>query len=273
ETENIYTKLKSQEGKATVVFMGHWDSKSQTFPSSLRIILIILAVFGALILVIIYLILSIIRIFIPFEIYLLNLILFSSSIVIAIIGSLNFFNKTGNQSPGAYDNASAVGVVIELARYFKNNPLNNIDFIFLAPSSEELNLGGIKDFLKKHKEEFDIDTTYFINYDLIGGNIIKLIYSFGIPRKVSSHKLNKLFLNSAKELNLKIKDQYLPTGAWSDYMPVVYEGFEACWLATLPGLKMVHTKNDNMELITNKGLKDILELTIKVIEKLNSEYN
>ncbi|TFG05446.1 MAG: hypothetical protein EU539_09320, partial [Promethearchaeota archaeon] len=49
ETENIYTKLKSQEGKATVVFMGHWDSKSQTFPSSLRIILIILAVFGALI--------------------------------------------------------------------------------------------------------------------------------------------------------------------------------------------------------------------------------
>ena len=274
ETENIYVNLKNDDSKGTVVFIAHWDSKSQLFSSSMRIIIIITAALGAIIILLLYLILSIIQIFLPYQIPILNHVLLGTSIAISIIGILNFFNKTGNDSPGAYDNAAGVGVVIELARYFKNNSLNNLDFIFLSTSSEELNLGGIKSFLQQYKDRFDKESTYFINLDLIGGtDFIRIITSFGIPRKVSSKKLNELFLNSAKELNIKAKDIYLPTGAWSDYMPVVQEGFEACWIASQPGLKLVHTKKDDMSIVSKDSIKNTLNLCVEVVKKLNNEFS
>ncbi|MFW9882089.1 MAG: hypothetical protein ACFFG0_54185, partial [Candidatus Thorarchaeota archaeon] len=97
--------------------------------------------------------------------------------------------------------------------------------------------------------------------------------SYGIPRKISSKKLNTLFLESAKEKQIKIKDIYFPTGVWSDYMPVVQEGFEACWLGSEPGLKFVHTEKDDMNLVSKEGIKNILTLCIDVIKKLDDEFN
>ncbi len=274
ETENIYTKLKSKNSKANLIFMGHWDSKSQSFPTSTRVVIFLLSVFGSIILMLIYFILSLLKIFINLNMPILNNILLDISIVIAIIGGINYFNKTGNNSPGAFDNAAAVGTLIELARYYKVNPINNIDLLFLSTSSEELNLGGAINFIQKNKDQFDKKSTYFINFDLIGGHeLIRLISSYGIPRKVSSKKLNKLFLECSEELNIKLKEIYAPTGAWSDYMPIVHEGFEACWLGSQPGLKFVHTKKDTMNLISKEGLKNILLLCIDVVKKLENEYN
>lgn len=274
ETENIYTKLKSKNSKATVIFMSHWDSKSQTFSVNFRIIIIMISAFGGLSLSILYLILTLIQLIIRFESILLNITLFILVIFIAINGLLNFFNKAGNNSPGAYDNAAAVGILIELAKCFKIHPIENIDFIFLSTSSEELNLGGAKYFIKKYGKEFDKNSTYFINFDPIGGNeLIRIITSFGVPRKSSSKKLNELFLSSAMELKLAAKNYYLPTGAWSDYMPIVREGFEACWIATTPGGKYVHTKKDDMNLIDIIALKNVLNLSLEVIKKLNKELS
>ena len=274
ETENIYINLKSNNSKAKIIFIAHWDSKSQTFPSSIRILIFMIFAFGCIMLYITYLILSIIKVFISFDVPLLNHILLVISIIIVIIGCLNYFNKTANNSPGAYDNAAAVGTVIELARYYKYNPIDNLDFIFLCTSSEELNLGGSKHFIQKYKKEFDKNSTYFFNFDLIGGKeLIRLITSYGIPRKITSKKLAKLFLQSAKELSIKLKDIYLPTGAWSDYMPIVQEGFEACWIGSQPGLKYVHTKKDNMDLVSKEGIKNVLLLCVDVVEKLNNEFN
>lgn len=274
ETENIYVDLKSNNSKAKVIFIAHWDSKSQTFSSSIRVLIFMIFAFGCIMLYISYLILSIIKVFISFDVPLLNYILLVSSIIIVIIGCLNYFNKTANNSPGAYDNAAAVGTVIELARYYKNNPIDNLDFIFLCTSSEELNLGGAKHFIQKYKKDFDKNSTYFINFDLIGGKeLIRLITSYGIPHKVTSKKLANLFFQSAKELKINIKDIYLPTGAWSDYMPIVQEGFEACWIGSQPGLKYVHTKKDDMELVSKEGIKNVLLLCVDVVEKLNNEFN
>lgn len=272
-TQNIYTELKSKNSKAKVIFIGHWDSKSQTFPSSLRIILLMVALFSFIIIILLYLVFSIFQLIFAFNNLILNNVLLYSCVAVSIISNLNYFNKTGNMSPGAYDNAAAVGVIIELAKYYKNNPMENIDFIFLSTSSEELNLGGAKHFIQNHKKEFDRKSAFFINLDPIGGNeLVRLITSYGIPRRSSSKKLKDLFLNSASKLNIKIKDVYLPTGAWSDYMPIVQEGFEACWLGSQPGLKYVHTKKDNMDLVSKQGIKNILLLCADVVTNLNKEF-
>lgn len=274
ETENICVNSRSENSNCKVIFMGHWDSKSQTFPPSTRIIIFFIFVFGSLILYLSYFILSLLKLLINFNLPILNNILLDICIIIAIVGAFNYFNKTGNNSPGAFDNAAAVGVLIELARYYKINPVNNIDLIFLSTSSEELNLGGAIHFIQSYKDKFDKNSTFFINLDFIGGSeLIRLISSYGIPRKISSKKLNKLFLESAKELKIEIKDIYAPTGVWSDYMPIVQEGFEACWLGSQPGLKFVHTKKDDMNLISKEGIKNILYLCANVIKKLDNECN
>lgn len=272
ETENFYTTLKNENAKGTVIFMAHWDSKSQTFPSAVRILILILTILGGISLLVILLILSILKIFIPFNLPILNHILLLISIGLAGIGFLNYFNKTGNKSPAAFDNAASVGTLIELSRYYKENPPSNLECIFLSTSSEELNLGGAKDFIKRHESEFDKQTTYFINYDGIGGSgYVRLITSYGIPRKSSSKHLNKLFNEAADELAIDLRDVYLPTGAWSDFMPMVKKGFKACWLASNPGLKYVHTPKDTMDLVSKKGLKNGLDLTLEVVSKLNNE--
>ena len=68
-------------------------------------------------------------------------------------------------------------------------------------------------------------------------------------------KLMELFLENSEELNIKIKNIYLPTGVRSDYMPIIQEGFEACWIGSQPGLKYVHTEKDNMDLVSKQGIK------------------
>jgi len=274
KTENIWVDLKSKNSRGKVIFMGHWDSKSQVFPTSTRIMIFLIFIFSSLILYMLYCILSLLKILINFELPILNNILLDVCIITALIGALNYFNKTGNNSPGAFDNAAAVGSIIELARYYKTNPTNNIDLTFLSPGSEELNLGGVIHFIHNFKDKLNSDSTYFINLDFIGGSeLIRLTSSYGIPRKNSSKKLNTLFLESANEKQIKIKDIYSPAGVWSDFMPVVQEGFEACWLGSEPGLKFVHTKRDDMNLVSKEGIRNILTLCVDVIKKLDNEFN
>jgi hypothetical protein len=274
ETENIWVDLESKNPKCKVILMGHWDSKSQSFSSTIRVIIFLIFAFGSLFLYLIFFILSLINIFINLNIPILNNILLDVCIFLAIIGALNYFNKTGNLSPGAFDNAAGVGSVIELARYYNLNPPNNVNLTFLSPGSEELNLGGAVHFIEKMKNKLHKDRTFFINLDLIGGSeLIRLTTSYGIPRKSSSKKLNALFKESAKEHNIRIKDIYSPTGSWSDFMPIVQEGFEACWLGSQPGLKHVHTKRDNMNLVTKEGIKNVLTLCVDVVKMLDLEFN
>jgi len=272
ETENIYVNLKSKNSLANLIFIAHYDSKSQVISSIIRIYLIIVSVFGGLILLVVIFVLSVLKIIFAFNNLILDNILLGVSIVIGILAILNFFNKVGNKSPGATDNGTSVGTVIALSKYFKNNPLENIDFTFLITGSEELNLGGAIDFIQKHKNELDKDITYFINYDLVGANgVLRNVTSHGIPKKTTSTKLNELFRNSSKDLGIEIKEIYFPTGAGGDHMPIVSLGYKACVLGSAGCIKYVHSKKDTMSLVSKEGLDNIFSLSIEVANRLNKQ--
>ena len=272
ETENIYVNLKSKNSLANLIFIAHYDSKSQVYSSIFRIYLIMGSVFGGIILLVVFFVLSVLKIIFMFNNLILDNILLGVSIVIGILTILNFFNKVGNKSPGATDNATSVGTVIALSKYFKNNPLENIDFTFLITGSEELNLGGAIDFIQKHKNELDKDITYFINYDLVGAHgVLRNVTSHGIPKKTTSTKLNELFRNSSKDLGIEIKEIYFPIGAAGDHMPIVNMGYKACVLASTGSMKYVHSKKDTMSLVSKEGLNNIFSLSIDVANRLNKE--
>lgn len=272
ETENIYVNLKSKNSLANLIFIAHYDSKSQVYSTIVRIYLIMASVFGGIILLVVFFVLSVLKIIFMFNNLILNNILLGISIVIGILAILNFFNKVGNKSPGATDNATSVGTVIALSKYFKNNPLENIDFTFLITGSEELNLGGAIDFIQKHKNELDKDITYFINYDLVGAyGVLRNVTSHGIPKKTTNTKLNELFRNSSKDLGIEIKEIYFPMGAGGDHMPIINLGYMACVLGSAGCIKYVHSKKDTMSLVSKEGLNNILSLSIEVANRLNKE--
>ncbi len=275
DAENVIVNLKSKNSKATVVVMAHLDSKGQFFPKIFTIIMFIVPVFGFIIFGVLYLILSIVMILLALENLVLFVILFVISVIIAIIAGLNSFNIVNNASSGASDDGAGVGAIIELSRFFKKNPLENIDLIFFATGAEELDTGGSRNFIKTHKNEFDRKKSFFINLDSFGGKEpARLINRFGIPKRSGSKMLGDLFLESAEELNIRINDIYMPAGAWSDFMPMVRAGFEACWIDfSSDSIKYVHTRKDTISKISQEALNKGILLCADVIKKLNKKYS
>jgi Peptidase family M28 len=73
-------------------------------------------------------------------------------------------------SPGADDNASGVGVLIELIKFFKHlNIPEGIRIRFIAFGAEESGLVGSRAYLNKHSVSLD-QCELLINLDQVGGN-------------------------------------------------------------------------------------------------------
>jgi hypothetical protein len=72
--------------------------------------------------------------------------------------------------PGAADNASGVALLLEIARYFKQKPVQpGLQIEFAALGAEEIGLLGSKAFLVRHAatlSQYDLD----FNIDTVGGN-------------------------------------------------------------------------------------------------------
>ena len=100
DTENLYTELKREDCKLNIIILAHHDTKSQILPSHIRMNLIIFMVFGGFVLLIVYIIFSLIKIFLNSDFMLVNNILLICALIISILAMINYFNKTGNESPG-----------------------------------------------------------------------------------------------------------------------------------------------------------------------------
>lgn len=272
-TENLYTELISIDPLANVVILAHHDTKSQLFPSYIRTILIIIVVFAGLLLFILYMVFSMLKIFFMIKLLIIDNILFIFALIIASLAFANFFNKTGNKSPGSTDNATSVGAVLELSKYYRNNPIQHINFTFLITGSEELNLGGAGDFITKHENKYDKKTTFFINFDLVGSTgPIFIISAYGIPKKMNNSRLVEYYSKAGKKFELEIQCKYIPTGSWGDHEPIIKQGFEALFIGSRGCEKKVHTKYDNMDLVSREGLRNILKITVEVIKMINEDF-
>jgi len=73
------------------------------------------------------------------------------------------------QAPGATDNATGVGAMLEIAKTLAENPLQNSNLIIVGTGSEETGLSGMRDFIKRHRAQIEALPAYFINFESIGG--------------------------------------------------------------------------------------------------------
>ena len=72
-------------------------------------------------------------------------------------------------SPGANDNSSGVLVLLELARRLAGNRPPAVSVRLLATGAEETGMLGVREYIRRHGEEFRKRDVLFINIESVGG--------------------------------------------------------------------------------------------------------
>lgn len=260
----IATNGKKQTGNTPVLlFVAHHDSKSQILPIAVRAVAYGIAIVGLILLTVI----SVAQV--------ITLVWLSHPIVWSIAGITTFcllllqINLTQNRSPGGFDNASGVGVMLEVARVVMARDEKK-SITFLATGAEEYGMCGALRYIQKYTDEHDHNRTYVINLDGLGvGNGVNLVTRYGIPPVRTTRKLAKTFWTSGESLGVQVSERYLPIGVGLDSIPIASRGFETVTLTAgdvgSVALK-IHSKRDNADLLNVESLQQVGELITDVIE-------
>ncbi len=256
-TCNLTCSIPPLEAKrGTVIYMAHHDTKSQTLAALQRVICFvgwaatILAGLG------IFAIMGVLHLLIiggampPSGQYALDVLnLVADGVVIALTCCTIplAFNKVGNASPGALDNASGVSVVYLIGKQLRAHPFKSLEARLVINGAEELGLFGAKDYVAKHGGELDRASTWVINIDTIGckGAVTEVwdTMGFPIPRKVSPF-LSKVAHDAASSLGHDILHQYLPFGAATDRMVFSRIGYDGIDFGNRGSAMLIHTRRD-----------------------------
>ena len=264
-TENIVATNNANRDNNTpaFLFVAHYDSKSQVLPIAVRMVAYGIAIVGLIALTVVMLVKVIALIWLP------NYIVWSIAGITSFCLLLLQINLTENRSPGAFDNASGVGVMLEVARVMMaRNEKKSVTF--LATGAEEYGMCGALRYIQAHVDEYDRENTYVINLDGLGvGNGVNLITRYGIPPTRTTRTLRNLFRTSSEALGIRASERYLPIGVGLDSIPIASRGFETVTL-TARGVGRValkiHSKQDRSELLNEESLQQVGELIVDVIE-------
>ena len=264
-TENIIAKNNANRDDNTpaFLFVAHYDSKSQVLPIAVRMVAYGIAIIGLMALTIVMLVKVISLIWLP------NYIVWSIAGITSFCLLLLQINLTENRSPGGFDNASGVGVMLEVARVVMARDERK-SVTFLAAGAEEYGMCGALRYIQTHADEYDPENTYVINLDGLGvGNGVNLITHYGIPPTRTTRTLGNLFRTSSEALGIRVSERYLPIGVGLDSIPIASRGFETVTL-TARGVGSValkiHSKQDRIELLNAESLQQVGELIVDVIE-------
>lgn len=279
-TANIEAVI-DREAEQTLVFMAHYDSKSQPVGMLPRLILAILCG-GSAILIALYSALyqawigdylQLMPADIQVKLQWINAVMVMLGFLIIATLSVFFILPASNESPGALDNATGTAVLLALVRHFAPNPPDGFNIRFLFTSAEEEGLIGSVRYMEKMESKLPQDKTFFINLDSVGGTgSLKIINRYGIPPLTSSRKISKILQNIAKQENIPAKEFYSPAGAGYDSLPPSIRGYEAVTLVCTgfdKALWDMHSQNDGMENIKGESMEKAFNLCRGAVEKWN----
>lgn len=240
-SENLVASLPpdpdAEEAPARVVFMAHYDSKSQFLPTGLRVALVVAATALCALLALGALAASAGA---PSPLP-GRIAAGLSAIVVAALAALAA-NVTGNRSPGALDNGTGLGTLLELARTWRPRPEAPAEALWVATGSEELGLDGARDFLGRHEAWWREKPTLLINLDSVGAG--DRLYLAGEPGAL------RLAAETAARLGLPWA-RLRVLGAAMDHEPFAARGLAALsLLGDVVGKSLVfHSSRDQIELV------------------------
>jgi len=250
--------------------VAHYDSKSQYLPLVVRIALFVILVAGSLVF-------SILNGFNFFAGSLTPLV-FVTGILVIICGIPLLFLDYGNNSPGAIDDASGVGLVLHLAEIIANQPelIGKLGITVLITGAEELAVKGSLAYVQQNnsylKSQAKRGGLHILNFDGIG--VEGKLYIVGSDRGQAygtGGELYCLVQQSAAEKGISIGRFSLP-GAMFDHVPFAEAGFNAVSIIGIGKHSIsVHTANDSPEKLHERGFDQAGRLALGVIENLSGK--
>jgi Zn-dependent M28 family amino/carboxypeptidase len=157
-------------------------------------------------------------------------------------------NVTGNSSPGALDNGSAVGTLLELARAWRPLPHAPLEVFWVASGAEEVGLEGARYFLRQRETWWYEKPTLLINLESVGAG--SHVYLAGEPRSLQ--------LARASAEALKVPHSRLRVvGAGMDHEPFAARGLAAVTILgdVVRSSLALHSARDDMRLIDPLALE------------------
>jgi hypothetical protein len=267
-SQNIMAEMIVKKGLSEIIFLAHYDSKSQTFPIIMRIFFNVTGI--------LFVIISIVSVWIFFVTgaKIPEWFSFLCGMLSFIPFFLLLFNFTRNLSPGALDNASGVGVVLELARCLKGWQ-GGANIRFLLTGAEELGLAGAIRFIQKYEKILNKDNTYFINFDGIssGGNPV-ITVRYGILYKKTSQRLFQVIKDVFNKAGIRVRSSWLLIGAGLDSIPIASRGYESVTVSCGGMKKMgkiVHSPYDTSENLSAEALKLVGDAMITLVHEISRE--
>ncbi len=268
-SRNIYVRAAGKEPHTDVILLAHYDSKSQSIPIVARVVCYSLFTVGLVVLS-----LAALALLVAGGGEWAGETLFGAGALLVILTLPLLFNRTGNRSPGALDNASGAGIVLELARGCSEGVPDGLDVTFLFTGAEEAGLAGAVRFMQDHRGDYSGKSTYCIAYDGAGApGKIRVTSRYGLPPVRTSRRLVGLVLEQCTRLGYPAGEVTLPVGAGLEQTPVSHHGIE---VVTVHSGKLgrpvlaVHSAGDVLENIDPDALGRCGRLGSEVLEALAS---
>lgn len=271
ETKNIIAALPDTSTDPSLphlYLLAHYDSKSQYLPLVVRIALFVVLIIGSLIFAGLILLSVFNELFTPLSL--------AIGILVILSGIPLLFLDYGDDSPGAIDDASGVGLVLYLAETIAKNPQINqkLGITVLITSAEELAVKGAQAYITENesclRNRAGGGELHVLNFDGIGvdGKIHLVGGSKGSSRS-SGDNLISLLQQSAGELGIPVGRFSLP-GTLFDHIPFAKTGYDALSMVGIGrSTWFIHSKNDLPEKLHIDGFDQAGRLAIGVIEKLS----
>jgi len=274
ESKNMFVKVPAKkidpDKAGNIIFSGHIDSKSQAYSTTIRVFVYkvwLYAGFFAAIFILIDIFTDIEGIKIAARI---------ATVVIMIDNIVLLLLTTGNKSLGALDNASGMTCVFEIARYFREHPLDNYNVWCCQFGAEELGTMGSRNFVKSYEEQFEIGKIFQFNFEMLGikgvNCKVQMMETYGIPKKNISPTLTKYLKGAAKELGLFIECFHLATGAHTDTVPFHQREYDAIDIMTRESAKYAHTKKDTPDKIDKSISREACLITVQAALLLDKDF-
>ena len=270
-TKNLVATLPNSSKDPTLphlYLVAHYDSKSQKLPLVIRIALFVIVIIGSLVFAGLNLFNMVNEVFIPFSIVI--------GFVVILCGIPLLFLDYGNDSPGAIDNASGVGLVLHLAEVISKNPtfIEKLSLTVLITSAEELAVKGAQAYVKRNKfylrRQAEAGGLHVLNFD--GPGVDGKLYLVGGERRIAQspdNNLSSLVRQSCKELGFSIGRFSLP-GAMFDHIPFAEDKYDAVSIVAIgKSTWSIHTSMDTPDKLHIRGFEQAGHLAIRVIEKLS----
>jgi hypothetical protein len=264
-SRNIIAMHPSQDAHLNVLFTAHYDSARHILGGPFQS-----ALFGALSLLqaaTAALILAATLAALPAGYVLLALV------PAGLLTLLAQFTIIRNDSPGAYDNASGVALLLELARAFATSR-PQVNLAFIATGAGEAGRCGAVALMQSEMfgAHFPPERSIVINLDGIGSKgPIRVSDRYGLPPSRTGVLVADLCRRVCDRFGLEARSVWTPAGAALDHIPFAAHGYQAVTLSTAgwnKAFRSAHTRHDTPEHLDVATLELCFAVAQEVVDSI-----